>query len=353
MQPVAVIGGLSPAASERIVELWLRDRDGGRSDELDVTLDDRDFAVPIPEESAILTPSIGYAETGLVAKGSYKVDSMRVTGPPYHVRLIAKAVDVQSAFKEIDYHSYTNKTLREIVDDVAGRHSLSAMVSPALAGHVIDFEAQSEESALHFLTRLANRYDATFKVADGRVLFVEKGTLQSATGQQMGAIVVTFGNLIDYSCEVLGRPRHKQGRSRWWDRDHAREQRSDAQAGGRAGSSQTRYQSSTSREARRRAGARANSSRRSRAQMSVTIIGNPNITTEAPVVVMAVRSGLNGVWRAKRITHNLSGSNVFTTKIECEKPNSDRSAGSVGVAQKGPIAPGPGVTGGRPDAPAP
>ena len=337
MQPVAVIGGLMAAASERIMEIEVRDNQGVKSDSVDITLDDRDHGIQIPSEGAELTVAIGYVETGLVFKGIYTVDSMTVNAQPYTVKLSAKALDMKNPIKEKNYRSYTNQTLGGIVNQVAGRHGFGAQISGALASHQIDYEAQSEESDLHLLSRLADRYDATFKIANRQVLFAERGELASVSGLPMGACAVGPGNIVEYRCDVVQRPQHAGGRGRGWNRRTGREIREDGPTTSTSGSgrsrarNQARGSATTNGEARRRGGARGNKSKRQRGQLSLTIVGDPTVTAESPVFVFGVRAGVDGVWRAKSVSHRLSGSQAFLTKIECEKPNNDRSASSVGI----------------------
>jgi len=354
VQPIAVIGGLLAAATDRILEITLNDEQGHRADEVQITLDDRDFAIPIPGSGTMLTVSLGYVETQIVNKGKYKIDGMTVSGPPYQVKIHAKSVDMHGKFKEKGYKSFVNRTLGDIVANVAAANGYPAIISPALQHHRIDFEAQSEESGLHFLTRLANRYDATFKIVDGRVIFAERGGLQSVTGQAMRPLIVTWGNIIDYRCEVMQRPRHGRGRGRGWNRNTGREIREQSGPGRGPATNQARYPSSTRNEARRRAGSRGRGSHRKRGEMSVTIVGDPAVTSESPVVVVGVRTGLNGVWRAKRVTHRLSGSGAYTTKIDCEKPNTDRRPASVGTninIDGRPVPLSPAEMGGQPPLP--
>ena len=51
--------------ADRLESLQVVDKAGLDSDELTITLDDRDGAVGLPARGAVLEVSLGYAETGL------------------------------------------------------------------------------------------------------------------------------------------------------------------------------------------------------------------------------------------------------------------------------------------------
>lgn len=329
MHPVAIIAGLSVDATERLLQIDVTDGQGQESDSVDLTLDDRDQAIPIPPQGATLSVSIGYLETGVIFKGTYTVDSMRVSAPPYQVKVRAKAVDMKGTFKQKGSKGFENKTVGDIVQDISGKNGYAARISPGLAAHKVDYIAQSDESGMHFLTRLANDYDAFFKVANGQVIFAEKGDLLAVSGAALGGCIVTLGNIISYDCEVMQRPRAKEGEKKGWDRKKGKSftEKSSSLKGKSA--DRHRYLSSEKGDAKRKSKGRANKAKRERGTLSITIVGTPGVTAESPVVVFGVRAGVDGVWRAKSVTHHISGSNVYTTKIECEKPNEDKDPGGV------------------------
>ena len=66
-------------ALSRIISISLTDKSGFEADELTVSLSDHDGKLALPPKSAEITIALGYIETGIVDKGSYKIPATAVT----------------------------------------------------------------------------------------------------------------------------------------------------------------------------------------------------------------------------------------------------------------------------------
>ncbi|MGE5509916.1 MAG: phage late control D family protein [Bacteroidota bacterium] len=348
MHPIVVISGLSQQANERILRVEVRDEQGLHADSLTIELDDRDAILDLPERSQTLSVSIGYEEFGLVNKGIFKVDGVTASGPPFVIKIHAKSADMSSKLKEKRNKSWENKTIGNIVSDIAERNGLAPRISPSLANIQTDYVALSEESDMHFLTRLAGDYDASFQVKDNQLIFAERGELESVTGKTMTPVVVSGtrggasggfgdlpGELIDYRCDVLQRPRHSAGEKRGWDKNKADIyfERDVSLSGSSDANNRARYLDSGNKpDTKKKARGKSRKGKRGRGQLSLTIVGDPLVSTETPLTVINVRTGIDGVWRVKRATHEFSGAHAYTVKIEAEKPNEDKRAEGTGKA---------------------
>ena len=69
-------------ALSRIISISLTDKSGFEADELTVSLSDHDGALALPPKSAEITIALGYIETGIVDKGSYKITEVSWSGAP-------------------------------------------------------------------------------------------------------------------------------------------------------------------------------------------------------------------------------------------------------------------------------
>jgi phage protein D len=58
---------------------------------------------------------------------------------------------------------------------IAGEHGLAKQISDSLKSVHYTFLAQTTESDLNFLTRITRELDATYKPADGALVFVTTG----------------------------------------------------------------------------------------------------------------------------------------------------------------------------------
>lgn len=119
-------------------------------------------------------------------------------------------------------------TIRQIsVSNIAGEHGLTPAVAPALCDRLYAYAAQTAESDLNFLSRLAAGLDATAKPASGRLVVVERGTERDADGEEIPMVRLGRIDLADWSWKVTGRGRYGAGRMgrAWHGRDPHRDRR--------------------------------------------------------------------------------------------------------------------------------
>ncbi|MEQ1670372.1 MAG: hypothetical protein ABL893_05900, partial [Hyphomicrobium sp.] len=126
-------GDITGKVNDRLISLTVVDNDGGKADEVTIVLDDRDFALEVPKRGATMIVFMGYVETGIAMMGEFKVNrakrqfdkaggaTMEITG---------KSADLKKEMKSQRHGRYVDKTIKQIVNEVAGRHGMTAIVSP-------------------------------------------------------------------------------------------------------------------------------------------------------------------------------------------------------------------------------
>ncbi|CAD15614.1 phage late control D family protein [Ralstonia pseudosolanacearum] len=167
---------------DRLIGLTLTDNPGFEADQLDIELDDSDGLLELPAKGVRLALSIGWADTGVVDKGTFKVDELEHTGPPDRLTIRARSVELDGGLTTRRDNSYAGKTVGAIVQAIATRNKLMSMVSKKLAGQVIEHVDQTGESDAAFLTRLAREFDAIATVKNGTLLFIPAGEPTSGSG---------------------------------------------------------------------------------------------------------------------------------------------------------------------------
>jgi phage protein D len=80
-----------------------------------------------------------------------------------------------------------------------------------------------------FLTRLAGRHGATFKLADGKVIFAKKGSKSNPSGKAKPAVTLKEADVTSWSVTSSERGGHKSVICYW--HDHAKNKRTKATAG--------------------------------------------------------------------------------------------------------------------------
>ncbi len=218
--------------NDRLLELSVVDNEGMKADTVTIEVDDRDGTLEVPRKGVKLRISMGYRETGLTFMGLFTVDDVELSGFPRTMRISGSSADLRDNLKSHRDHAYEGKKIRDIVGDIAKRHGLEANVGASIADFQHEFVAQTEESDLHFLTRLARTHDAIAKVANGKLLFVRRGEAMSASGGNSLAATVYGWQVQDYSASFQDRPGHKKSKGKHWDRKGAREEIEEAWAAG-------------------------------------------------------------------------------------------------------------------------
>ena len=186
-------------ALSRIISISLTDKSGFEADELTVSLSDHDGKLALPPKSAEITIALGYIETGVVDKGSYKITEVSWSGAPDTLHITAQSADTSDRFSETKEKSWHKTSLKEIIESIAAANGYTPIIGKAYQDEKIDHIDQSNESDAAFLSRLAERYDAIATVKHGRLLFVSSGEATTASGQPLPTIRITRNSGDQYT----------------------------------------------------------------------------------------------------------------------------------------------------------
>ena len=186
-------------ALSRIISISLTDKCGFEADELTASLSDHDGKLDLPPKSAEITIALGYIETGIVDKGSYKITEVSWSGAPDTLHITAQSADTSDRFSEAKEKSWHKTSLKEIIESIAAANGYTPIIGKAYQDEKIDHIDQSNESDAAFLSRLAERYDAIATVKHGRLLFVSSGEATTAGGQPLPTIRITRNSGDQYA----------------------------------------------------------------------------------------------------------------------------------------------------------
>jgi phage protein D len=305
------VGAVGARVNDRLLALEVVDQEGNRSDSCRIEIDDRNGLVQIPDRGANISIQMGYRETGLQDMGSFIVDEVTANGWPQKLLILGRSADLTNALKSPRSFSYKDMTLGQVVQQIASRHGLSGSASGAVGSLKYKHLAQTEESDMNFLTRLAMRHDALFAVKNGQIIFKKRG--ESMGGS---ATVRHPGNLLEYRVTFQDRQAFGSGLSEWWDRQKAARTRESGSGGsGSASSMATPLAEDGQQQATDMAGSTGSSHSRMEKIGEFTIIGDPTIRAEMSISVSGVKPGVDGSYRVKAVTHQLSNQGYRTTII--------------------------------------
>ena len=216
--------------SPRLISMDLTDNRGLEADQLSLTLSDHDGLLALPPKGALLHLWLGWSDTGLVDKGSYTLDEMEHSGAPDTLSLRARSADLRKGFKTKRERSWSNKTLGDVVNDIALGNDLKPAIAPELAGLPILQLDQTNESDANLITRLGEEFDAVASVKAGCLLCLPAGGGKSVGGLTLPHITLTRADGDQHRYLQADRDSYDGVRAYFYDLNSAKKQ--EAIAGG-------------------------------------------------------------------------------------------------------------------------
>lgn len=315
---------ISPELDARLQSLTLTDRRGLEADQLDIVLVDHDGRLDLPPRGAELRLALGWAGEPLLDRGTYVVDEVEHSGSPDQLTLRARSADMRQDLPGKRSQSWDGVTVRDIITAIAERHDLEPVVGQQLAGIRVNHLDQTEESDLHFLTRLAERYDAVATIKAGRLLFITAGQATTASGLEIPPIQLHRRIGDQHRYVVTDRDAFTGVRAHWNDTAHARRQTVIAGSTENAKTLRPTYAS----EEDALAAARAEWQRiqRGGAEFVLDLAeGRPDLYPETPVWLIGWKPQIDATpWVITEVVHRLTDTaytQALTMEIRSAEPS--------------------------------
>ncbi|XWN29776.1 MAG: contractile injection system protein, VgrG/Pvc8 family [Devosia sp.] len=293
------------------VELVVVDAAGLESDRVDFTIDDPNGSASPPEPGAVLMVWLGYG-TSLAFMGQFVVDTVKFSGWPQTIRVLARSADQRGSLKERRTESYENKTLGQILSEVAGRNGLTANVASEVAGFFYPYKAQEEESDEAFASRLGRLHGCTVSVKNGQLIVLKRGR------GGLGPLTVSPGtNLISYEVTNSDRYQHEKVEGYTFDRDEVVLEKVEAPASSRGPTFRIRNPFPRREQAEEAAKAKADELKQNERTASFEIEGDPAAVAEMDVICSGARGFVDGPWVTDRVQHRW-GVDIATSTLSCK-----------------------------------
>ncbi len=319
MQPIFQIiadsEDITAKIKDRLLRLSVVDERGQQSDQLEIQLDDRDNAIALVATGVLLEVALGKRDnngkTALHPMGWFTVDEIELSGPPDSYTIRAKAADMRATMKQQRTRNWDDTTIAAIVATIAQLYSLQPRVSPTLGQIQIPHLAQTEESDLHLLTRLAREHDAVTKPANGFLLFVPKGEARTASGKQLPPTTIYKHQCSRWRVVMADRSKYSAVITHWQNTE------TGVRTPERVGSGEPIYTLRGTRKdkaaAQQAAKAKLSALQRGASTGDFQIKGGElALMAEAPVTLAGWREGINGNWVATRVEHRLDNNGLLT-----------------------------------------
>lgn len=319
----------------------ITDSDGGKADTLQAVLDDEGGQIVLPRVGATISAGIGRNDTGALVQFQGVVDEVTSTGSRTqgrYITLTAKSADMRGKAKQSQNKHKDNASFKDAASDFGQVARLTIKVDPSLANIQRPYWFIGNEHFLQWGERIATEIGATFKVSGTQAVFAARSSGQSTTGAMLASINATYGaNIISWSLSpIQSRPEYQSFDVRWYDLSKAQWNNETVQArnstdnGGSISAKLNHRRKHANKDNANNQGS-SNSSEADRDKGGGTIVidGDPQAQSEATCIVSGVRPGIDGVYRIKTATHEITRQREYLTHLDLKQPS-----GSAGTDRR-------------------
>ncbi len=326
---------VSSAFAPVLISMTITDSDGGKSDTLEIELDDSNGQIAFPRSGADIEAMLWWVQPPAGASAGAvhfvgKTDeptSEGSRGGGMKMTISAKSADPKGKGKDKQEKHKDDATFGDVAKEWGKAAGLDVKVEGALASIKRDWWHMGNESFLAWGSRVAGELGATFKVAGSKAAFVARNSGMSASGQPLGTVTAQRGvNLISWTLSpVQGRAQYKKAKVRWYDKKEAKFKTEEVEIKGGEGEADLMetMKAGDKDRAKTRATANSEDSKSEKGGGSVTIDGDPAAMSRATLIVSGARPGIDGPYRIKTATHHYSRSSGWTTECSLEQPQGD------------------------------
>lgn len=283
---------------EKLIRVQVTDREGSRSDSIEIELEDGPPHIAIPQDGDLIECSLGYEETGVEYMGSFKIADVDVEVLPWKLKVRGEAADMNAKLKGHKEKHWDKKTVKDIVGDVAKDAGLTPQVSGSVGSFKYDWWGQQNASGMHMLEELAKRHNALFTVKNGKLIFAERGSGQTPGGASLSSLSIVPQMIVTGTCSVsfAKRSKHKNVGAEHYDNKKAKRTRETEKGEDKTDASYTmRHGYGSKDEAKKAAKSRSKYLKREGVRTAVQIEGNPTAKAGRPMSYAGVRPGIDGL----------------------------------------------------------
>lgn len=317
---------ISSTIASRLINMSIKDNRGMVADSIDITLDDSDGLLEIPSVGAEIKAWLGWSDTGLVYKGSYLVTGGSHSGAPDTLSLSAESKDLATAFKQKRERSFHNKTVGEIFNQIAMDYDLQIKIHDSLVDRKVAHIDQNDSDA-NIMTRIADENDALATVKNGTLLLMPIGQAQTVSGLDLPKVelVRQDGDQHNFS---FGQSQNKVECVKAYYHDPKKGEKQYIIVGNtEENPKEIRFIHRDKLTAELAAKAEFNRCKRAEMTLSYSLAkGRPDLIPEQEMTFVGLKQQIDEIiWLGKTVTHDLSESSGYTTKLELEiqLPNAD------------------------------
>ncbi|WP_212113089.1 phage late control D family protein [Bartonella queenslandensis] len=299
---------------QRLLTATITDHAGNEADTFEAEFDDRGHDLEVPSSNSALQVTFGYQNSIRAFMGRFVVESVvSIGGSDGEIlRLCGKSASMQKELKEQASEHFDHKTIAEIVETLAKRHGYQAKVSPQFTKQILPYVVRTDQSAVDFLTRLADRMRVRFLIKDHKFLFL--------SGDNLPALTLHKHDCSSWEFTLEPRTQYGTIEASYFDRSTGQQCQVKHQTGFSGPVRRLRSCYPCQEEAQTAAASESDRLCRAVGSGSLTLAGRPEIMADQPLILQGFRGQINGLWKAATVTHSYEKQSGYTTEITFEAP---------------------------------
>ncbi len=325
-KPIVIVKGPKTA---NLIDVWgdtltkikLHDATAHDSDTCTLTFRVSPPFPALPPKGTRYEVSVGWAASAMAKAGVYTVQHSAFSGDPesgHEITVECRAADLLDKVKTVDSGHWDDKTLGEIVDDVARTMGKTALINPELRSIKIPYRARLDQEAGDFLSDLADDFGGAYKVAGDKVIMTVRGSGQSASGAALPTITVTYSPSYEFHFEFEPRGDYAESVAGWYD-DETGTWVDESDQGTGKGRLASPHRRPSKAEAKHAAKAKRGERHRQSATGSVQGPGDPAAVAGCPVIAKGYGPDADGTaWVSASIDHDIDPGNGWIMTIDLE-----------------------------------
>jgi phage protein D len=323
----------------------------GNDDQCTILVDDRDWRIARPITGESIQIWLGYIEVGIAYMGSFEIDDVTFLGPPRQIKLLGKSTGSNDIQKAPAIREFENKSVSDILGQMAGQTGLSTAIGSGLGDIKIPFKNQGV-SNLHMIHELERLTGAVAKVVDGKLMFVKRDGGTTASGIALPTLVLVPEHFGTWQVRYTSKPGFGEVKASWFDKDEmVRKWVGTGITGGDGGVGLAQKFGGAfnigqlfNSEAEAKAATQSQAENFKRAEVQATFDlakGDPWIRDQQTLIVSGMRDGIDGSYVIDKVTHTYVKSTGIKSQMECKTPGGGQN---FEQASKEFMRPGPGET---------
>ncbi len=157
------------AVERAVLSLTVEESADSQSDSLSLRLDASRLSV-LPKSGTAIEVRLGYRGKVMMRMGVFKVGERSLIGPPFTLSIRAQASDFSAPWKSKRTRHWDNTTVGDVLRAIADEHGLRHSIDADLGAEPLEYMAQTQESDMQLVVRMADRLGAYGTIKDGMVV---------------------------------------------------------------------------------------------------------------------------------------------------------------------------------------